>query len=397
MRSDSVTPVGGLYIHVPFCARKCDYCAFYSEASDGDTIQRYVAALQEELERVAPDLKPRTIFFGGGTPSLLSLQQWEQILNTMHRLGLTAEVEWTVECNPATVSEDKARLLRDYGVNRLSLGVQSLDKSLLDRLGRVHSREMAFKSFDLLRRTGFTNLNLDLMFAIPGQTLEMWRATLHEALALGSEHLSCYEVIYEEDTPLFEQLNAGEFDQDEDLACAMYDELVTQATAAGLHPYEVANFARDARPETSVRRHLPPPGFPAYACQHNINYWRGGDFFGLGPSATTYVAGIRTKNVANTRLYCEHLGNHRRPLASREQLPPLARAGETAAFGLRVVSGWPFTEFQRVTGFDLRQGWGEEMQELCKRGWGWRDDQGFRLTPAGLRFADAAAEMFLRS
>ena len=165
------------------------------------------------------DLKPRTIFFGGGTPSLLNLRQWEQILRAMERLNLLGAEEFTVECNPATVSPDKAKLLRDFGVNRISMGVQSLDEKLLDRLGRIHTREMVFKSFDILRRAGFDNLNLDLMFAIPGQTMEIWRATLNEAMAMQSEHLSSYEVIYEDDTPLFAQLQAGEFDVDEDLAC----------------------------------------------------------------------------------------------------------------------------------------------------------------------------------
>src|SRR5205814_2671863 len=141
------------------------------------------------------------VFFGGGTPSILNLRQWEQILQAMERLGLVGAGEWTVECNPATVSLDKAKLLRSFGVNRISMGVQSLDEALLDRLGRVHNRDMVFKSFDTLRRAGFDNVNVDLMFAIPGQTMEVWQSTLNEALAFGSEHLSCYEVIYEEDTP----------------------------------------------------------------------------------------------------------------------------------------------------------------------------------------------------
>jgi len=239
------TAVESLYVHVPFCARKCAYCAFYSEASDGERINRYVGALIRELEIVAPDLKPRTVFFGGGTPSLLNLRQWERILQAMDRLGLLGAKEWTVECNPATVSLSKARLLRDYGVNRISLGVQSLDGPLLERLGRIHSRDMVFKSFDLLRQAGFENVNLDLMFAIPGQTLETWRGTLAEALAMGSEHLSCYEVIYEEDTALYAQLQAGEFEVNDELACDMYEVLLNCASAAGFCQYEVANFERD--------------------------------------------------------------------------------------------------------------------------------------------------------
>src|ERR1700722_3914291 len=187
--------IQSLYVHVPFCAQKCVYCAFYSEASSGELIHRFVNALVREMEIVADDLKPRTIFFGGGTPSLLNLRQWQQILKTMEKANLLGAGEFTVECNPATVSADKAKLMRDFGINRISMGVQSLDENLLDRLGRIHSRAMVFKSYDILRTAGFDNINLDLMFAIPGQTLEIWRETLLEAMALGSEHLSSYEVI----------------------------------------------------------------------------------------------------------------------------------------------------------------------------------------------------------
>jgi oxygen-independent coproporphyrinogen-3 oxidase len=382
---------GSLYVHVPFCAQKCTYCAFYSEASSGELINRYVAALGGEMERVARDLQPRTVFFGGGTPSLLNLRQWEEIFHAMEASQLLGAEEFTVECNPATVSLDKARLLREHGVNRISMGVQSLDEALLDRLGRIHTRAMVFKSFDTLRQAGFENVNLDLMFAIPGQTMAAWRKTLAEALALGSEHLSCYEVIYEEDTPLFSQLQAGQFAVDEDSACAMYEELMARASSAGLRQYEVANFARD----TSAIGN-PQSVIPFRACQHNINYWRGGSFHGLGPSATSYVRGVRTKNWSNTQLYCEQIEKGQRALETREELKPLSRAGETAAFGLRMVAGWPFDEFQRVTGRDLRDEWSADMDGLVERGWGRRSPDRFQLTRQGLRFADTAAEMFLR-
>ncbi len=368
-----------LYVHVPFCARKCGYCAFYSEASGPELMGRYVRALVRELERVAAELRPRTVFFGGGTPTLLSLLHWEEVLKAMERLGLLGAAEWTVECNPATLSLDKARLLRSGGVNRISMGVQSLNQPLLERLGRIHSRAMVFKSYDILRQAGFENVNLDLMFAIPGQTLEVWRQTLDEALAMGSEHLSSYEVIYEEDTPLYAQLKAGQFSVDEDLACAMYDELVERASEAGFEQYEVANFARRS-----------------LACQHNVNYWRAGSFAGLGPSATSYVRGVRTKNWSNTRLYCELIEGGKRAVETREELPPLARAGEAAAFGLRMVAGWPFEEFRRRTGHDLRREWAGDMDQLVDQGWGRLNPHSFQLTRVGLRFADAAAQLFLR-
>jgi oxygen-independent coproporphyrinogen-3 oxidase len=454
MTAGSANPIAGLYVHVPFCARKCEYCAFYSEAAQGSLIERYVGALARELELVAhrfsdapsspsrpvppatrsrPEPRPkpnasksspapanpetdrkadappnsqgqgpagaapRTVFFGGGTPSLLSLAQWSTVFRTMERLHLLGAPEWTIESNPATVSLDKARLWREHGVNRVSMGVQSLDAALLDRLGRVHSREMVFRSFDTLRQAGFDNINIDLMFAIPGQSLDTWQRTLDEATALGSEHLSAYEVIYEEDTPLFEQLKAGEFDVDEELACAMYDELLDRARAAGYVQYEVANFARDnGKPAGGAGRADAPVNVPARACRHNLNYWQGGSYLGLGPSAAGYADGIRSRNWANTTLYCEQLEKGRRAIEWREELPPLRRAGETAAFGLRTTVGWDFHRFADLTGFDLREEWRAEMADLTGRGWAEKDPHGFRLNRAGLRFADAAAEMFLR-
>ena len=389
-------PVRGLYVHVPFCAHKCEYCAFYSAPAGGDQINRYVQALVRELELIAPDCQPNTVFFGGGTPSMLNLQQWQTILSTMHRLGLDRAAEWTVECNPATVSADKARLLRDAGVDRISMGVQSFDESLLERLGRIHTRDQVYRSYDVLRAAGFENINIDLMFAIPGQSLDLWRATIDEALQLGTEHLSCYEVIYEDDTPLYEQLKAGQFDVDEDLACDMYDLLVDRLAEAGFRQYEIANFARSSRPGTTPP--LPPldSGIPDYACRHNVTYWRGQDSFGLGPSASEYVRGLRSRNWANTTLYCEQLEKGRRAKEFAEALAPAARAGELAAFGLRMNAGWPFAEFTERTGFELREEWRFELTQLVARGWAEETPTHFRLTRQGLRFADAAAELLLR-
>ncbi len=384
---------------MPFCARKCDYCAFFSGALEGGLADRYVRALTRELELRRPGVAPRleTVFFGGGTPSLLTIPQWEEIGRTMDRLRIRPSVEWTVECNPATVSPDKARVLRAIGVNRVSMGVQSLDEDLLERLGRVHTREMVFRSFEVLRSAGFDNVNLDLMFAIPGQTMDAWRATLSEALAMGSEHLACYEVIYEEDTPLFAQLRAGRIHVDEDLAAAMYDTLIEAADAAGLRQYEVANFARDDRAGSGAPANAAHPrAVPRFACRHNVNYWRGGAYAAAGPSASGFEGGVRYRNVSDTRTYCARLEGGELPIEWREDLPPAARAGEIAAFGLRMNAGWTWDAFRDATGFDLREEWDAEMRELAARGWGVRESDGFRLSAEGMRFADAAGSEFLR-
>jgi oxygen-independent coproporphyrinogen III oxidase len=379
-----------LYAHVPFCAHKCEYCAFYSHAP-GDLMQRYVDALIKEAEML-PAFQPHTIFFGGGTPSLLTMKQWEKLGEVFRGRGWNSASEWTIECNPASVSPEKANLLRSLGVNRISMGVQSFDEQLLERLGRIHSREQVFKSYDILRAAGFDNINIDLMFAIPTQTMKMWHATLTEVTALQTEHLSCYEVIYEQDTPLYTQLQAGEFDVNEQLACDMYDQLVETAAVAGFNQYEVANFAKSSDPSSRI---------PSRACRHNVNYWRGGFYYALGPSAAGYepcegALGVRTRNWANTQMYCEMVEAGRRPVESREELPALARAGEIAAFGLRMNAGWPFESFRRATGFDLRESWGPEMEKLRADGLAIIEPDRFRLNARGLRFADLAAQEFLR-
>lgn len=379
--------VRSLYVHVPFCAHKCDYCAFYSAPPSGDVMERYVTALVRELEMIADRCRPETVFFGGGTPSILSLRQWETILKAMERFNLLGAAEWSVESNPATVSLEKAQLWRSFGINRVSMGVQSLDSSLLERLGRIHTRDRVFQSYDILRAAGFQNINLDLMFAIPGQTLELWEKTLDEALTLGSEHLSCYEVIYEEDTPLYEQLAAGQFDVDEALACTMYDLLLDRAAAAGYRQYEVANFAQDDGGGGI---------YPSRVCRHNLGYWLGEDSHGVGPSACEYVDGVRSRNWANTSLWIDQLEKGRRAKEFAEALPPMASAGELAAFGLRLNAGWSFNDFQSRSGFDLRVDWKAELEELVQRGWAeWTSDR-FCLNRRGHRFADSAAEMLLR-
>jgi oxygen-independent coproporphyrinogen-3 oxidase len=224
--------------------------------------------------------------------------------------------------------------------------------------------------------------------------MDVWRETLSHALDLGSEHLSSYEVIYEQDTPLFEQLKAGEFDVDEDLACDMHEELVSYAASRGYRQYEVANFARDVEKNRD--------DVPAFACKHNVNYWRGGFYHAFGPSAAGFVpdenggAPVRTKNWSNTQMYCELVEKGHRPIESRETLPPQRRAGEIAAFGLRMNAGWPLERFQRVTGFDLKMNWEREIGELIERGWAVLEPDRFRLTQTGLRFADTAAQEFQR-
>ncbi len=351
-------------------------------------MDRFVAALIKEIGRHAALANPKTVFFGGGTPTLLTLAQWRRIFAALTAAGWTNVEEFTIEGNPATISLDKATLFRDHGVNRFSMGVQSLDAPLLERLGRVHTREMVFRSVDILRRAGFDNLNLDLMFAIPGQTMAVWSSTLDEILDLKSEHLSCYEVIYEADTPLYEQLQAGAFDVDEEQACEMYDLMVDRLAARGYRQYEIANFARSDADERDDQ--------PRRACRHNINYWTGGEYLGLGPAAAGHLQGQRYQNWANTDLYCQAIEADRLPRDGGERLNPLAKASESAAFSLRMNRGIDLRGFEDRTGFRLEQTWARELETLVVNGWAEHAEGCFRLTRRGLRFADAAGAELLK-
>jgi oxygen-independent coproporphyrinogen III oxidase len=378
-----------VYVHVPFCTRFCGYCAFYSELAQPQWIDRYVRAVIRELHSFSSRLELHTLYFGGGTPTVLGIDQWQSLADEFLPLAAHPIREWTIEGNPGTITPDLAQGLKNLGANRFSLGIQSLNDALLERLGRAHNRDQAMAAFHELRHAGFNNINLDLMFAIPTQTIEQWDSTLETALALGSEHLSCYEVTFEEDTPLYQQLQAGQLSVNDDLACDMYELLVAHAEKQGVHPYEISNFARHELSQ--------PAEFPSRACRHNINYWRGGDFIGLGPGASSYVGGRRWRNWANLERYCSCLEQGLSPVEESEQLSPQARAGELAAFGLRLRAGWPFQLFQQITGFDLRSDWDSEIRQMIALGYAEANDDRLRLTVQGLRYADWIAEQFLRS
>jgi oxygen-independent coproporphyrinogen III oxidase len=347
-----------LYVHVPFCAAKCNYCAFYSEAGSAAKMTGYVDALLMELDRYASQLAPKTIFFGGGTPSLLPAPLMRRILEKTPAANVS---EWTIECNPSTVSTEKARLFREFGVNRISMGVQALDDELLDVIGRVHSVEAAVASYRKLRDTGFDNINLDLIFGLPGQTMEHWRNTLQKVIELQPEHISTYCLILEEDTHFWSLLQQGHIRPDDELELAMYQTGIETLAAAGYRQYEISNFAK-----------------PSRECAHNIAYWEGKDYLGLGPSACSTVGDRRWQNASQIEAW---------PVASEERITPALRAAERVAFGMRMNAGVP-AEL-------VRGRWDKEIAELLSTELvEWRDG---RLVPTdrGILFADEVAAEFV--
>ena len=273
--------MAGLYIHIPFCVRKCDYCAFYSFSKPWKNEEKFFQALEKELSGLPAGFSPETIFVGGGTPTAPDFQTLEKFFPMF---GKFSPSEFSVEVNPGTVDEAKLSLLRKGGVNRLSIGVQSFDFQCLENLGRIHSADEAETAFLLARAAGFDNISIDLMFGTPGQTLAMLDADLDRALALGPEHISIYNLMVEEGTPL-----AGRNPPrlDEELEREMYDHIRKRLADAGFVHYEISNFSK-----------------PGFECRHNLLYWTGGEYIGCGPSAHSHWKGVRWANVADLDEYC---------------------------------------------------------------------------------------------
>jgi oxygen-independent coproporphyrinogen-3 oxidase len=376
---EKLSPIQHLYVHIPFCARICPYCAFYKDLLDRSQTSRFCEALLRELElnespRQTGDrrslLRPFTIYFGGGTPTALNIAQLELLLRGFHeRLELSQLVEWTIEANPGSVSARKAALLKKFGVNRISLGVQSWDDELLRLLGREHNAQQAEESFRILRDAGFTNVNVDLMFGLPGQTVDQWRATLEKTIALEPEHVSTYCLTYEEDTEFFLRHARGEFRQDEDTDAEFFEMTMAILEDAGYEHYEISNYAR--------------PGFESV---HNRAYWLGEDYLGIGPSAVSTIGMQRLQNVCDYRAYIERVLSGQSPSASSENLTDEMRRSERIALSLRTRCGVPGSELK---------GFAQQTDEFIGLGLLRQSNGNFVLTRKGKALADSVAEAFL--
>lgn len=355
-----------LYIHIPFCHRICPYCGFYKHLPGRADYPGFVEALGRELAWAAErwEIVPETISAGGGTPSLLPARVWSGLAQKLRELvDLTAVCEWTVEANPRTFNEDKARAWRESGVTRISLGAQSFDDRVLRTLGRDHSAADAERGVELLRAAGFADVNVDLMFAVPGQTLASWAETLDRTLALRPSHVSAYNLTYEEDTEFLRKLEAGAWSQDADRDASYFDEAHAKLTAAGFEHYEVSNYAQ-----------------PGCHSRHNQAYWRGEDYLGLGPSAVSTVNGVRFTNWRDTAGYRRQTGALGHGRFEEEVLSEEDRRLERLALGLRTRDGIPVAAAAA-----------ERIDLLVGEGLARREGGRVFLTLRGMRVADDVA------
>ena len=358
-------PTLGLYIHIPFCKAKCAYCDFYSLAHSEEKMDAYTAALLRHLEEVAPraaGMQVDTVYFGGGTPSYLGAARLCRILQTvLRRYDVARDAEITLEANPDSAGDWKElRRLRRAGFNRLSLGVQSTDDALLRRIGRVHTYEQVQQAVKAARQAKFTNLSLDLIYGLPGQTMEDWQRTLADAVALGPEHLSCYGLKLEEGTPLWQQRQTLTL-PDDDAQADMYLYTVAALGGMGYEQYEISNFAK-----------------PGKASRHNLKYWNMEEYAGFGPGAHSDFGGVRYGYVRDIDSYIAG----KLVLSESENDSTLARDYEYVMLSLRTAAGIDRQTFEKR----YRQRF-QPMETLFeqyeKAGLALPTEGGWRLTPKG--------------
>ena len=377
-----------LYIHIPFCRQKCPYCAFFSREQAGDDLERYSELLQREMllaaENTAPPQRLDSIYFGGGTPSLLEPGQIARLIKRADQIfGLSAQAEITLEANPGTVDYRRLADFRLAGVTRLSLGLQSFDDRMLAALGRIHTADQAREAFSAARRANFANIGIDLIHALPGQTLEMWRSELHQALQLAPEHLSIYGLTVEEDTPF-----AAKFTRDspllpdEDLAAGMFETADDLLSAHGYEHYEIANYARTG-----------------FRSQHNSGYWKRDGYLGLGAGAHSYLRdagyGTRFNNPADLDAYAAALQKGALPRTDFMMLEREDALAEFLFLGLRMSEGVRFNRFEQTFETGLRQVFAQEIDKLLAQGLLTEDPCGIRLTRRGMLLSNQVFQRFL--
>lgn len=377
-----------LYVHIPFCVRKCEYCDFLSAPAGADTQQEYVRNLLLEIEQKGvrcTDYEVTTIFFGGGTPSILKAGWIADILDAIHRnFKVRKDAEITIECNPGTLTFEKLSIYKSAGINRISVGLQSASDAELRELGRIHTYEDFLKSYDLIRKKGFSNVNIDLMAALPGQTLKSYEQTLRRVLALKPEHISAYSLIIEEGTPFYEKYEADELLREkgekpqmlpsEETERLMYERTKELLLAHGYERYEISNYARRG-----------------YACRHNIGYWRREDYLGFGLGSASLLENERFHNTTDLTDYLggDYLAYEQEKLDKKSQME------EFMFLGLRMTDGISTECFRQTFGLTVELVYGPVLEQQIADQLLRKEDGRIFLTERGLDVSNYVMAQFL--
>ena len=371
----------GLYIHVPLCLSRCRYCDFYKlTPHELDNIDLFLQCLEIELGRLPKDFAPDTVFIGGGTPTALEPAVYARMLGAIqNNINLSHVVEFTSEANPGTVTPEKLAVMKEGGVNRVSIGVQSFNEKALRLLGRIHSAQGAVDSYHLLREAGFDNVNIDLIQSIPGMSRDDLLDDVRRLIELRPEHASYYNLIYEPNTPMTRDRDAGRiFPPGDDEEADNYFDVKRMLEGEGYSHYEISNFSRDE-----------------LHCRHNVLYWQGGEYFGCGPSAHSHWQGRRYGNIADLQVYCDRLLRNERPFDEIEVLPGDDKARETLVMWLRMTEGVDLDLFEQTTGYKVDDLCGEAVMNYVSEGLLLRTDDRLSLTDEALFVCNAVFSALL--
>ena len=377
-----------LYLHIPFCVRKCNYCDFFSASGTEEEQEAYVSAMVQEIQsyqELSGEYEVQTIFLGGGTPSLLTPEQIEQIFNAIyHTFSANENAEITMEMNPGTVDIEKLHAMKAAGVNRLSIGLQSAQNEELKMLGRIHTFEEFLESWKLIEQAGFKNRNIDLMSALPGQTIESYEDTLSKVLALEPEHISAYSLILEEGTVFYDWYEKGKLDRgawklpSEEEEYAMGELTILRLAEAGMHRYEISNYAKQGK-----------------ECRHNLGYWDRTEYLGIGAGSSSLIKGERFDHIRDRKAYIEKIRNGESILIDREILSVESQMEEFMYLGLRKVEGVSRTDFQNYFGKNVDDVYGKILDKLEEEQLLEFSGDRIRLTHRGMDVSNCVLAEFL--
>lgn len=377
-----------LYLHIPFCVKKCNYCDFFSASGTPKEQADYVSAMIQEIQsyqELSGEYEVQTIFLGGGTPSLLTPEQIEKIFTTIyHIFSVNENAEITMEMNPGTVAIEKLRAMKAAGVNRLSIGLQSAQNEELKMLGRIHTYEEFLETWRLTEQAGFKNRNIDLMSALPGQTMESYEDTLSKVLVLEPEHISAYSLILEEGTVFYDWYEKGKLDRgawklpSEEEEYAMGELTIQRLAEAGMHRYEISNYAK-----------------PGKECRHNLGYWDRVEYLGIGAGSSSLIKGERFDHIRDRKAYIEKIRNGEPILIDREILSVESQMEEFMYLGLRKIEGVSRTDFQNYFGKNVDDVYGEILDKLEEEQLLEFSGDRIRLTHRGMDVSNCVLAEFL--
>ena len=368
-----------LYIHIPFCKQRCFYCDFPTFAGKERFREDYVDALIKEIEDKCSNYLIKTIFIGGGTPSYLEEKELEKLLIAVSKLNLSDKLEYSIECNPGTVNEDKLKIMKKYGINRISFGLQSCNNQLLKKIGRIHTFKEFLENYNLARKIGFNNINIDLMYGLPNLTIQDWKDTLEKISELRPEHISAYSLIIEEGTAFYKLYEKDKLELPSEDDERVMDKLTKDILKSnGYHQYEISNFA-----------------LPGKECEHNKVYWSLEEYIGVGSASSSYIDGYRLVNTSNINDYIEKINNNISVVIDKYENTIEDEMEEFVFMGLRMVSGIDLLKFKKKFGVDINSIYKEVIGKNIKDGLLVVEENKMFLTAKGMELSNSVMSDFI--